>query len=115
MVVWIIGLSGAGKSILANEIFLRAKKEENKTILLDGDSIFVPRNPNTINVLGEVLNSIAFEFNKRITLNSAIDNSGGYQDYADKRKVYVIKAMANVAHPRMMFHFLKVADVIVIW
>jgi hypothetical protein len=64
----------------------------SKTILLDGDSIFVPRNPNTINVLGEVLNPIAFEFNKRITVRSAIDNSGGYQDYADKRKVYVIKA-----------------------
>ena len=62
------------------------------TILLDGDSIFVPRNPNTINVLGEVLNPIAFEFNKRATVRSAIDNSGGYQDYADKRKVYVIKA-----------------------
>jgi protein involved in polysaccharide export with SLBB domain len=63
-----------------------------KTILLDGDSIFVPRNPNAINVLGEVLNPIAFEFNKRMTIKSAIDNSGGYQDYADKRKVYVIKA-----------------------
>jgi protein involved in polysaccharide export with SLBB domain len=63
-----------------------------KTILLDGDSIFVPRNPNTINVLGEVLNPIAFEYSKRITVRSAIENSGGYQDYADKRKVYVIKA-----------------------
>ena len=63
-----------------------------KTILLDGDSIFVPRRPNTINVLGEVLNPIAFEFDKRATVKSAIDNSGGYQDYADKRKVYVIKA-----------------------
>jgi len=64
----------------------------SKTILLDGDSIFVPRNPNTINVLGEVLNPIAFEYSKRITLRSAIENSGGYKDYADKRKVYVIKA-----------------------
>jgi polysaccharide export outer membrane protein len=63
-----------------------------KTILLDGDSIFVPRNPNTINVLGEVLNPIAFEYDKRMTVRSAIENSGGYQDYADKRKVYVIKA-----------------------
>ena len=63
-----------------------------KTILLDGDSIFVPRNPNTINVLGEVLNPIAFEYSKRVTVRSAIENSGGYQDYADKRKVYVIKA-----------------------
>jgi protein involved in polysaccharide export with SLBB domain len=64
----------------------------SKTILLDGDSIFVPRNPNAINVLGEVLNPIAFEYNKGITVKSAIDNSGGFQDYADKRKVYVIKA-----------------------
>ena len=63
-----------------------------KTVLLDGDSIFVPRNPNVINVLGEVLNPIAFEFNKNITIRSAINNSGGYQDYADKRRVYVIKA-----------------------
>ena len=63
-----------------------------KTILLDGDSIFVPRNPNAINVLGEVLNPIAFEYDKSITVRSAIENSGGYQDYADKRKVYVIKA-----------------------
>jgi protein involved in polysaccharide export with SLBB domain len=64
----------------------------SKTILLDGDSIIVPRNPNTINVLGEVLNPIAFEYNKKITVRSAIDNAGGYQDYADKRKVYVIKS-----------------------
>ncbi len=63
-----------------------------KTVLLDGDSIFVPKNPNAINVLGEVLNPIAFEYNKGITVRSAIENSGGYQDYADKRKVYVIKA-----------------------
>jgi polysaccharide biosynthesis/export protein len=62
------------------------------TILLDGDSLIVPRNPYTINVLGEVLNPIAFEYNKGITIRAAIQNSGGYQDYADKKKVYVIKA-----------------------
>ena len=64
----------------------------SKTILLDGDTIIVPRNSNTINVIGEVLNPIAFEYNKRINIRSAVDNAGGYQDYADKRKVYVIKA-----------------------
>lgn len=62
------------------------------TILADGDSIIIPKNPNAINVLGEVLNPIAFEFSKDLNVRSAISNAGGYQDYADKRKVYVIKA-----------------------
>ena len=72
--------------------FSPESKSANKTILLDGDSIIVPKNPNVINVFGEVLNPIAFEYSKGITVRSAIESSGGYQDYADKRKVYVIKA-----------------------
>ena len=35
---------------------------------------------------------IAFEYTRKLTVNSAIASAGGYQDYADKRKVYVIKA-----------------------
>jgi polysaccharide export outer membrane protein len=62
------------------------------TILFDGDSIIVPKNPNAINVLGEVLNPIAFEYSKKLTIKSAINQAGGYQQYADKRRVYVIKA-----------------------
>ena len=64
----------------------------SKTLLLDGDIIFVPKNPNAINVLGEVLNPVAFEYDEKITVSSAVKTAGGYQDYADKRKVYVIKA-----------------------
>lgn len=68
-----------------------SESSEN-TILLDGDSIFVPRNPNAVSILGEVLNPTAFEFKKDLTVRSAIDRSGGFQDYADQKKVYVIKA-----------------------
>ena len=62
------------------------------TILFDGDTIIVPKNPNAINVLGEVLNPIAFEYSKKLTITSAINQAGGYQQYADKRRTYVIKA-----------------------
>lgn len=62
------------------------------TVLLDGDSIFIPKNPNAINVLGEVLNPIAFQYEKGIKVKDAINFSGGYKDYAARRKVYVIKA-----------------------
>ena len=72
--------------------FSPKSKSALKTNLLDGDTIIVPKNPNTITVLGEVLNPIAFEYEKSISVRSAIESSGGYQDYANKRKVYVIKA-----------------------
>ena len=62
------------------------------TLLFDGDALRVTKNPNIINVVGEVLNPIAFEYSKKLNVRSAIENAGGYQDYADKRKVYVIKA-----------------------
>lgn len=72
--------------------FSPSSESSDNTILLDGDKIIVPRNPNVINVLGEVLNPIAFEYSKNISVRSAIERSGGLQDSADKKKIYVIKA-----------------------
>ena len=62
------------------------------TILFDGDILIVPKNPNTINVFGEVLNPLAFEFSENTSVRSAINNAGGYQQYADKRRVFIITA-----------------------
>ena len=62
------------------------------TILIDGDSIFIPKNPYTINVFGEVLNPISFEYKKNMSIDEAIDAAGGYKEYAKKNGVYVIRA-----------------------
>jgi len=62
------------------------------TVLFDGDTIIVPKNPNTINVLGEVLNPIAFEYERKLSVREAIDKAGGYKEYAKRNAVYVIKA-----------------------
>ena len=62
------------------------------TMLVDGDSIFIPKNPYTINVFGQVLNPTSFEYNKNISIAEAIDIAGGYKEYANKNGVYVIKA-----------------------
>ena len=66
------------------------------TTLFDGDAIIVPKETNVVNVIGEVLNPIAFEYSERISINSAIVKAGGYQSYADKKRVYVIKANGMV-------------------
>lgn len=64
----------------------------NRTILFDGDKIVVPKNPFSVNVIGEVLNPIAFEHSDNLTVITSITKAGGFQEYADKRRVYVIKS-----------------------
>tara|TARA_B100001989_G_scaffold246573_1_gene217644 strand:- start:1389 stop:3665 length:2277 start_codon:yes stop_codon:yes gene_type:complete len=66
------------------------------TALFDGDAIIVPKVTNVVNVIGEVLNPIAFEYSESININAAIVKAGGYQSYADKKRVYVIKANGMV-------------------
>ena len=39
MVIWIIGLSGTGKTTLANEVVNRIRELKGKVVLLDGDLI----------------------------------------------------------------------------
>ena len=47
-----------------------------------------------------ILKRTLSEYKKEITVSSAIENSGGFQDYADKRKVYVIKANGTIEKTR---------------
>ena len=70
------------------------------TVLFDGDSLIVPKNPNTITVLGEVLNPISFEYSKNTSIRSSVNQAGGYQQYADKNRVYIIKANGIIQKPR---------------
>ena len=61
-------------------------------ILRDGDSIFVPVTPNTISVFGEVQNEITFQFKSGLSASSAIKTAGGFNELANKRQIYIIKA-----------------------
>ena len=72
--------------------FSPISSNSDEIALFDGDSIIIPKSSNVINIIGEVLNPIAFEYTERMNIESAIRRAGGYQIYADKRRVYVIKA-----------------------
>lgn len=72
--------------------FSPLSKSIGKTTLFDGDEIIIPKKTNVVNVIGSVLNPIAFEFDEKISIEDAIKRAGGYQPYADKKRVYVIRA-----------------------
>jgi protein involved in polysaccharide export with SLBB domain len=62
------------------------------TILNDGDLLVVPKILNSVNVFGEVLNPLSFEFTKNLTVKTAINKAGGHKQFSDKRRIYVIRA-----------------------
>ena len=72
--------------------FSPKSQNTDETILLDGDSIFVPKSPNFINVLGEVLNPLAFQYSNNLNIETALRNAGGLRKDADSKRIYVIKA-----------------------
>ena len=59
---------------------------------MDGDSIFVPKSPTFINVLGEVLNPLAFQYSKNLNIETALRNAGGLRKDADSKRIYLINA-----------------------
>lgn len=103
------------QGILAQQQAIRQKMQETSTnigrividltrpenyngfALRDGDSLFVPRNINTVSVIGEVYNPSTFVFKGA---NASpwfyIESAGGLKKSADKKHIYVIKANGSV-------------------
>lgn len=61
MIVWIVGLSGAGKTTLGRELYAQWKKTDPATVLVDGDemrAIFgANREPDAFTVVGRRRNA----------------------------------------------------------
>lgn len=57
-----------------------------------GDRLYVPSNPNSVQVIGSVYNQMAFVYDEDAVISNYIELSGGYSENADKDSVYVLKA-----------------------
>jgi protein involved in polysaccharide export with SLBB domain len=60
--------------------------------LQDGDSIFVPRKPGTVDVLGSVFQANSFIYKSNRTVSDYVRLAGGASANADKSETYVIHA-----------------------
>jgi protein involved in polysaccharide export with SLBB domain len=70
---------------------LKLKTDPNANFKVqDGDSLFIPTRPDTISVVGEVLNTTTLAFNSSLDSFDYIDLSGGLSDSADENKIFII-------------------------
>lgn len=60
--------------------------------LQDGDSIYIPRRPGTVDVLGSVFQQNAFVYRPQRTVNDYIQQAGGLTITSDKSEMYIIRA-----------------------
>ena len=70
--------------------FLSLKNEVKNFRLRDGDSLFIPKRPQTISIVGEVLNPATLTFDPDQTVYDYLNTSGGLKDSADKSNIFII-------------------------
>ena len=80
--------------------------------LENGDSLIIPGNPRSLQTLGAVFNQTAFVFDPSKALPDYIELAGGYTEFADKDRVYILKVNGAAVRPKEsgFFRFSKAAQ-----
>jgi len=61
-------------------------------VLQDGDSLFIPKRPQEVLIVGEVYSPGAQIFLPEMSVQDYLDRSGGVTKYADRDKTFVVQA-----------------------
>uniref|UniRef100_A0A7C4NZ81 Polysaccharide export protein n=1 Tax=Thermodesulfobacterium geofontis TaxID=1295609 RepID=A0A7C4NZ81_9BACT len=75
--------------------------------LEDGDYIYIPQKPATIQVIGSVFNPGVFIYDKNKTLSDYVELAGDYTQNADKKNVFILKVDGSAVKPHKGLFGLK--------
>ena len=89
-------IRATGRIVLELEPGVSTIQELPEIALEDGDRFFVPYAPSTVEVLGSVYNQNSFIFRHRKTVSEYLKQAGGTTKYADRGRMFVIRADGTV-------------------
>jgi len=90
----------SGKRLIANvEKLFKDNDQDENIFLVDGDNIFIPKEPNTVFITGEINNPGLFKHIPGYDVKDYIDNAGGVTDSAN----FIIYKQANGYSKRVGF------------
>lgn len=78
--------------------------------LQDGDSIYIPRLPGTVLVLGSVFQQSVFVYRPQRTVNDYLQQAGGLTGSADKSEMYIIRADGTAKSGQSMGWFTGISS-----
>ena len=79
-----------GRVVIEADPTVLQVRPEFDTVLEPGDTIFMPKRPNSVLVLGDVLNPGALQFRSGSTADEYITRAGGFERSADRSRLFLI-------------------------
>ena len=83
-------------------------------LLEDGDSLYIPQIPTTVQILGAVYSPISVLYKKGKGISYYIGKAGGFMKYADRKSIYVLRANGEVESKFVKVCEVKPGDTIVV-
>jgi protein involved in polysaccharide export with SLBB domain len=94
-------LKAAGRMVIKLDDPGRLAKSPYDLQLEDGDTLFVPKAPSSVQVAGEVFNPTAITYVKAMGYEDYVNLCGGYTARADKGRTYILKYDGSAVQPKV--------------
>lgn len=88
-------VKSTGRLVIDLEEQINSEKD-NSIVVRNGDSVFVPRIPFEVSVVGEVQFPTSHLFQSKLTIQDFINRSGGFTANADESRVFAVKSNGSV-------------------
>ncbi len=79
-----------GRVVIEADPAVLALRPERDTVLEPGDRLFMPKQPNSVSVIGEVLNPGTLRYAAGLEPDDYIDKAGGFRKAADDTRVFIV-------------------------
>lgn len=86
----IAGTEPPGRVVVEADPRVLAVRSDLDTVLEAGDTIFMPKRPNFVLTLGDVLNPTALQFSPKKSVKDYLGESGGVQSTADDKRTFIV-------------------------
>ncbi len=89
-----------GRMVINIEESEKLKRSQFDVGLEDGDSLYVPVNPQSVQIIGAVYNQTGILYERGRDYKYYIQMAGGFSENADKKNVYILKANGRAIKPK---------------
>jgi protein involved in polysaccharide export with SLBB domain len=79
-----------GRVVIEADPTILQVRPDLDTVLEGADRIFMPKRPNSVTVIGDVLNEGTLQFLPGARVDEYIDKAGGFRESADEGRVFVV-------------------------